>query len=309
LVGGAWAGAADGQPTAAPEAVPAGVAAANEPADAADALAQQPPAERKPFHLYAGLDLVTSYVSRGIVFSDQPSAQPWAELDVPVVRQREAGFIDSVSAFAGTWSSIHDGAEQVGETRSGNIRPLDNVYETDLYAGVRVGFAEHFNSSLRANYYFSPSDSWADIWELDWRISYDDAHHWPKAWDGFQLNPSLRVAKEIADDGGPEGWFFRPQIQPSYTFTDMKQPLTVTVPVVLGLGDNGQYRDAEGNDITFGMVRTGVGVSGPLDWLPEGSGHLSWSAGVDVIIVTDRDINFERDRVTTVGKVGLSYAY
>jgi len=266
------------------------------------------PAERAdPFNFYAGVDFVSMYVSRGQVYSSKFSVQPWFEVDVPLAKGESAGPFDSVSVFGGNWNSIQEGDAGLGQARSGERRLVDNWYESDLYAGVRVSKGS-FNSSFRVNYYTSPSESFEDIVELDWRLAYDDSHWWGED-SRFSLNPSLRIAKEVYDRPGTERWFFRPQLEPSYRFRVGDQPVTATVPIVLGFGADGHYVTPDGDEEHFGYFQTGLRFSGPLDILPEGSGSLKWSAGVDVIIVSDEALNFRGDKVNPVGTFGVSYSY
>ena len=277
------------------------------PPEKAEAEAYAPAERADPFNFYAGVDFVSQYVSRGQVYSSKFSIQPWAEIDVPLANGEAVGPFDSLSVFAGNWNSLQEGDAGLGQARSGRRRVVDNWYETDLYGGVRVSKG-NFNSSFRLNYYTSPSDSFEDIWELDWRLSYNDAHLWADN-SRFRLNPSIRIAKEVKDKGGTDRWFFRPQIEPSYTFELAGTPITATVPLVLGFGADGQYVTTDGDEKHFGYFQTGLSLSGPLNVLPEGAGSLNWSAGVDLIVVSDEDLNFRGDQVNPVGKVGLSYSY
>jgi len=283
------------------------------PPDEAEQLALQPEERDDPFNFYAGVDFVSMYVSRGQVFSSKASVQPWVELDVPVNGGRGFGPLDSMSWFVGNWNSIQGSDPGIGQSRSGNNRVIDNWYEADVYGGLRVTFAEHFGSSIRFNYYTSPSDSFREIQEIDWRLSYNDAHLWEDEQGGnpydFSLNPSLRIAKETNDRGGPDGWYFQPALRPSWTFKDLPVELTVQVPLVLGFGADGQYRDAEGDEIHFGFFMTGIGAQIPLDVLPEDAGAMHLSAAVDFIFVSDPDINFRGNGMETVAKIGLTYSY
>jgi hypothetical protein len=260
-----------------------------------------------PLNLYAGVDFTSMYVSRGQVYSSKFSVQPWIELDLPLRDGRSVGPFDSLSVFVGNWNSLQEGDAGLGQARSGELRLVDNWYETDLYTGVRVTRG-NVASSLRLNYYTSPSDSFEDIYELDLRLSYDDGDWWGEDTP-FRLNPSIRIAKELRDKAGTERWFFRPQIEPSYTFRLGDQPITATVPLVLGFGADGQYVTAGGEERHFGYFQTGLKFTGPLDVLPENTGSLSWSAGVDLIVVTDESLNFRGDTLNPVATFGIAYSY
>ncbi len=263
----------------------------------------------KPFSLYAGVNFVSMYVSRGQVFSSKFSVQPWVELDVPLAADPDR-FVTGVSAFAGNWNSIQEGDPGLGQARSGNLRSLDNWYEADLYAGLRLTLREHWLTSLRFNYYTSPSDSFNDLHEIDWRVRYDDAAFWAdRGVTGFSLQPALRIAKEARDRAGATQWYFSPSLSPNYTVTLNDWPLTFTVPLVLGFGADGQYVGADGEEEHFGFFQTGLTVSAPLDLLPEDAGAVRVSGGLDVIVVSDEAINFRDEQVELVGKFGLTYSY
>ncbi|MFW6060200.1 MAG: hypothetical protein ACODAQ_08455 [Phycisphaeraceae bacterium] len=281
-----------------------------DPTERTERAALEPAERRDPFNLYVGVDFVSMYVSRGQVFSSKFSVQPWFEMDVPLAGGEPVGGWGTLSAFAGNWNSFQEGDPGLGQSRSGGGL-MDNWFEADIYGGFRATFLDHFGSSLRFNYYTSPSDSFSDINELDWRLSYDDTHWWADGDNdaNFQLNPSLRIAKEVNDRGGPDGWYFQPALRPSFDLTALPGDLRMEIPLILGFGADGQYRGAGGEEIHFGFFQTGVGIGGPLEVLGENEGSLRWSVAVDVIYVSDRAINFRGDRINTVGKMGISYSY
>lgn len=277
------------------------------PPEQAESQAYQPEERADPLNFYAGVDFASMYVSRGQVYASKFSVQPWVELDAPLNRGETVGPFDSISVFGGNWNSIQEGDAGLGQARSGQRRVVDNWYEADLYGGIRVS-KNHWNSSLRLNYYTSPSDSFEDILELDWRLAYDDSQLWGQD-SPFKLNPSLRIAKEVRDRPGTERWFFRPQLEPSYTFRLGNQPITATVPLVLGFGADGHYVTPDGDEKHFGYFQTGLKFSGPLDTLAGDAGSLTWSAGVDLIVVADDDLNFRGDQINPVASFGISYSY
>jgi len=280
------------------------------PSEEADLSAMDAEAQSQAFSFYAGTNFVSAYISRGQVFSSKFSIQPWFEIDVPLSSGEPIGPFRSLSVFFGNWNSIQEGDPGLGQARTGNLRQLDNWYEADLYAGLRAKLGEHWQTSLRFNYYTSPSDSFADIHEIDWRVRYDDAAFWAdRGMPGFSTRPSLRVAKETRDGGGPEQWYFSPALHPSFNLNLGDLPVTVTTPLILGFGADGQYFDADGDEIHFGFFQTGLTLSAPLDLLPDHAGTLSISGGFDAIFVTDEAINFRGNDVEIVGKFGLTYTY
>jgi hypothetical protein len=66
-----------------------------------------------------------------------------------------------------------------------------------------------------------------------------------------------------------------------------EQPVSATVPLVLGFGTDGQYTTADGDEKHFGFFQAGLTLKAPLDVLPETSGSLSISGGFDAVFVSD----------------------
>lgn len=279
-----------------------------EAADDLELLREEP----KALNLYAGVELVSKYVSRGLVFVDQPSVQPWVELDALLSEDAQPdGPVGRITWFIGNWNSISDNDPSPGVARTGRAESLESWYEADIYSGVRVRLWERFQASLRFNWYVSPSDSFEQIQELDFRFAWDDSAFWEDAGaPGFSMTPKVRIAKETRDSGGPEQWYFAPQVTPSFTVDELPFEPRVRFPIALGFGANGQYIDRNtGEERHFGFVQTGIGVDIPIDILNEGYGSLSLSAALDVIIRSDDSLSIDGDQVDTVGRIGLTYSF
>ncbi len=282
---------------------PGGSTAEARDAPAAD-ISENAPALRPA--LYLGVDLVSMYVSRGLIFSDRVSVQPWVEADVPLERP-EAQAIDEVSWFAGNWNSIQPGSPVVGEAPTLRQERLRDWYEADLYSGFRIAFGGRWTASLRYNYYTSPSDSFSDMHELDARVHYDDSDLWREA-AGFAANPSIRLAKTTRNRDGPNPWYLETGIRPGGRLAGLPWNISLHIPLLFGFGADGQYRTPDGEH-HFGFFQTGVHAGIPLDILPESAGALNLSAGYDMIAVRDRQLNLRGDRTTAVARIGLDYSY
>lgn len=287
---------------------PAGLAGALTPPAEAELLAATEPKPRR-FRVYAGAQLVSRYVSRGLVFSDQPSFQPWMEMDVPLLQEPlRGGRLEALDWFIGSWNSLQQGGPGLGQARTGEFVLQDNWYESDLYTGLRARLSGGFSTSLRFNYYLSPSGSFGNIRELDWRITYNDAPYWENRFGGnFALYPSLRVAREIDDSGGPQQWYVQPSLVPTLALTE-PFPMTLTFPLAAGFGGNGQYVATDGKEHRFGFVQAGVTFEVPLgsalkadDW--------KLSGGVNLVHLADQDLSFRGDQLETVFHLGLSAAF
>jgi len=267
----------------------------------------------KPFNLYAGMDFSSMYISRGLVFSNKFSMQPWIEADVPLIKESlGSSRFSNLSVFAGNWNSLQTGDAGLGQTRTGRGGVLDNWYEADIYGGLRLKFMQDFQTSLRFNWYTSPSDSFKGIQELDWRLTYNDTAFWQEhfGWETFNTSPSLRIAKEIRDSGGPEQWYFQPSITPSFFVSSLPVDFTVKFPLVFGFGADGQYREVgTRREHHFGFFQTGVGFSFPTSFIPEEAGSISISTNFDVIVLSDQDLSFRGEQVEFVSKMGFAYSY
>jgi hypothetical protein len=67
-------------------------------------------------------------------------------------------------------------------------------------------------------------------------------------------------------------------VNPSLTFgAESAYPVTLTIPVAVGLGFDGFYKDRSGNDETFGFFRIGASAGIPLTFMNE-AGYGTWSA-------------------------------
>jgi len=268
--------------------------------------------ERRPMNLYAGVGFVSKYVSRGLVFLDEPSLQPWIELDLPLLRSgSDALHLDSLTLFAGTWANVNVSGRDDGLARTGRAAALEDWYEADVYAGLRTRLTEHLATSLRYNFYTSPSDSFRDIHEIDWRVAYDDGPLWRRWWEHGELAllPALRVAKEIHDAGGPDNWYFQPSLTPTWHVPGLPLPVTASMPLILGFGADGQYLEPDGDERHFGFFQTGLAVAVDLDLLPERRGSLTLSLGVDHVVLADDDLGADGRGSETVGRAGLSYSF
>lgn len=279
---------------------------ASTPADPALGTNPVAPAGERRLRGYAGIDVVSMYVSRGLIYSDRISLQPWVEVHLPVARP-EADVIDEVGWFAGNWNSIQPGSAIEGEAPTRQRERLRDWYEADLYSGFRVAFAERWTASLRYNYYTSPSDSFSDLHELDSRLAYDDAHWWPEA-EGFALRPSLRLAKTTRNRAGPTPWYLEAGVRPGGQLAGLPGKMSLSIPLIVGFGADGQYLTPE-KEHHFGFFQTGVAVSMPMEVLPESAGAMNLSGGFDMIAVRDRELNFRGDRTTGVARIGLDYSY
>lgn len=254
----------------------------------------------------AGADYTTDYYFRGIIQETRDYiVQPYGELTFKLW--------DGVPTFGnlaltlGTWNSLHGGPTGI----EGSNSDPKVWYESDFYAKVGWTMFEDLSASVIYTAYMSPNNAFSTVQELALGLGYDDG----KLLGPFALNPSLLLAFEVkgqADAGDHKGVYLQLGLAPSYTFNaESKYPVTLSVPLVVGLSVDDYYEFGTGGDSTFGYFQGGVGVSMPLAFIPAAFGSWQIKTGVNVLHLGDnlRDVNKDRDRTEIIGTVGLAFTY
>lgn len=291
---------------AAPPAAPVPGAPATAPAPPAS-----PPADKGPntgrISLNAGVDWASAYFFRGIRQEDSGFIfQPYGELGLKLIES--AGPMSNLTLSVGTWNSFHTG----GTTGPGCDACVDPKmwYEADFIAKLTGTFFEDLTTTLFYTAYMSPNDLFATVQELGLYLSYNDS----KLLGPFALNPSLLVAGEVkgqADAGARRGVYVQLGIAPSYTFFDgASYPLSVSLPVTLGLSGGNYYEFGGRDNPTFGYVQWGPVMSVPLAFVPPAFGK--WQVRGSVFLLhlgkTLERVN-GGDRLQVLGSVGLALTY
>jgi hypothetical protein len=254
----------------------------------------------------AGADYTTDYYFRGIIQETRDYiVQPYGELTFKLW--------DGVPAFGnlaltlGTWNSLHGGPTGI----EGSNSDPKVWYESDFYAKVGWTMFEDLSASVIYTAYMSPNNAFSTVQELALGVGYDDG----KLLGPFALNPSLLLAFEVkgqADAGDHKGVYLQLGLAPSYTFNaESKYPVTLSVPLVVGLSVDDYYEFGTGSDSTFGYFQGGVGVSMPLAFIPAAFGSWQIKTGVNVLHLGGnlRDVNKDGDRTEIIGTVGLAFTY
>lgn len=210
-----------------------------------------------------GVTVVSEYISRGLVLENQGViAQPY--LDLYFKLYEGEGFINKVSFNLGLWSSIHSHEQPPGTSTTGAW------YEFDYTAGLAVTFAKRFTGTLSYFEFDSPSDSFNTARSLNYNLSFDDTDF----LGAFALHPHVAALYELKAPGfaglDEDGWYYEIGIAPSHTFG----PVTVTVPITVGLGDGNFYAGDN-----YGYTSAGVTLSTPLSFIPEKWGAWTVSTG------------------------------
>ena len=254
----------------------------------------------------AGVDFPTDYYFRGIVQETSDYIiQPYGDLTFKLW--------DGVPAFGnlaltiGTWNSLHGGSTGA---EGPNAEPK-MWYESDFYTKVGWTMFEDFSAGIVYTAYMSPNDFFATTQELALGLGFNDS----KLLGPFALNPSLLLAFEVkgqADAGDHRGIYLQLGLAPSYTFNaESKYPLTLSIPLILGLSLDDYYEFGTGNDSTFGYFQGGAGLAMPLAFLPASFGSWQIKTGVNVLHLNGnlRDVNKGRDSTEVIGTVGIAFTY
>ena len=212
----------------------------------------------------AGVDLATQYFFRGIGQENEDViAQAYMDLELEVFESRASGsVIDSISLFGGEWVSLHG-------QRTGAVDDPEFWYETDIYAGVRIGLYEWLEVSPAYLARLSPSGAFDSVHEVNLNFSADDRWIWD---DGWTLRPSAQLAFEVEDEsdrGSDQGIYGELALEPDlFSVPSEDYPLNVTLPLTLGLSIDNYYENPRtGEDETFGYFDIGVAASMPLAFL------------------------------------------
>jgi len=270
------------------------------------------------FSFEAGFEFTNKYYFRGIFQENQDVIfQPYFDVGFNVFEDGD-GFFKSLDVYVGTWSSVH--GQDTGST--------DAWYEADYYFGFTVGLPANFSFDLSYVVLDTPDsafglDEFAE--EIDMVIAYDDSGHWEginiPGFEGFQ--PYFLMAYEV--QGGSDGFgndsaggmYFEFGIAPSMTILDSEDyPITLTIPVTIGLGSNYYQIDVNGDgfaddDDSFGYFDIGLDFSMPLPFMPSITGEWTLSTGVHLLVLGNNNefLNSDGDKVEVIGKIGLSTSF
>jgi hypothetical protein len=250
-------------------------------------------------------DFTTAYFFRGILqerngFIWQPSAQ----LDFHL--WEGDGILNSVSLGFGIWNSFQ--TEKTGATGGPT-----NLYETDYYPSLTLGWAGGVESSVTYNVYTSPNGAFVTTQEVALGLSFDDSD----LLGAFALSPTATFAFETDNTsfgtdtkGGYAEFGVEPGIELSFPGDDAGDyPITASVPLAVGISLYDYYNDGVDNDV-WGFFSFGLSASVPLAFVPDDFGAWSIGAGVNVLVLNDtlKAIN-SNDNPYPVGTISLAMEY
>lgn len=239
-----------------------------------DPKAMQKTAAAQPFITGdAGVTVTNEYISRGLVLVNHGAqVQPYGDVFFHIFQGD--GFITSVAPTIGFWSDL---TTDTGHGASKPGRDTANWYEFDYMPGIAVDFAKYW--TLTESYYEfnSPSGGFRTLRSMNTAFCFNDTGLIDKSGN-FSLQPHFTWLAELGASGSAglqkDGNYFELGLSPNYTILKGGEyPITFTIPLTLGLGDDHFYAGD-----TYGYFFTGLTVSTPLAFIPCDYG--AWTASL-----------------------------
>ncbi|MDX2169990.1 MAG: hypothetical protein SF182_23170 [Deltaproteobacteria bacterium] len=270
----------------------------------APATSAEPPAgPARGVGFFFASDFTSAYFFRGILQErDGFIWQPYGGVTLTVATDLAGGIIDEVAVSLASFNSI-----QSADT--GAVHSPRSWYESDVIAGVTVGVLDCASTNLSYVAYVFPNGAYPTGQELDWTTQLDDS-----AWLGaFALHPAMLWAFELDNTafGEQKGVYLQLETKPGVTlFESADYPLTLALPLSVGLSVSDYYDVPGGANDTFGYFDAGLVASLPLSFVPAAYGAWSVNASVDVLALSDTLADVNRgDSAFVVGKGGIAFAY
>ncbi len=256
--------------------------------------------------------VTTEYWFRGIGQENQGFIfQPGADINVNLLGDEEREL--TVDAYIGTWNSLHSN-DTLG-TAGGH-----NWYESDWTFGVALGLPQGLGLNVSYIVLYSPDGGDIFAEEIDLALTFDDAPIWKQLGvKNLALSPSVLVAIETdggSDAGDDLGVYGEIAIAPTlYTVESTQYPITLSLPVILGLSLDNYYENTDGESDFFGYLQIGVEAGVPLPFIPQEYGVWEASAGIHGIFLGDTAQDISEafgtgdDEFSLFGTIGISASY
>jgi hypothetical protein len=250
-----------------------------------------------------GYDFTTAYFFRGVLQERRGLImQPYGEINVNLYADEE-GPVTGFTLIGGMWNSIHS-----EKTLADDTGP-SNWYEADVYGGAKLTLLNKVDLKTLYIAYMYPGGAFNTVQELDLSVGLNDSE-----WLGtFALYPSITWAWEMENTalGNDEGRYIEINARPSFTIVESETyPITMAVPMQLGLSAGNYYEFPGERDETFGFFKGGLVFSMPLAFIPSDYGAFSVSAGASVYAFgTNLTKINEDDTPWVVGTWSINWAY
>ena len=207
-------------------------------------------AQSKPV-VTAGIDIPSVYFFRGIRQEADPKFTTFVYGDVgfPLLADGTGG-VKTAGINVGIWNALMTGS-------SGSDGPEDSAfYESDLYAGLTLGFQNGVSLTPMFTAYTSPNDMFTTVKEISFKVAHASKAA-PYALVAFELggdDSGEADGGHLGADGG-KGTYLELGVGPSFPLAEGKATVAIPVKVGLSLKD---YYELNGEDNKFGYIDVGV---------------------------------------------------
>jgi hypothetical protein len=235
-----------------------------------------------------GVEFVSTYYSRGILQGPQGKAgfdaQPYADLYFKLYEDDKAELLNKVQLQLSFWSNIASDPNPGAKPLGGPVNHgIENWTEFDWMPGISFVLAKNFTLTVSYFEFDYPSQAGSPQRSINSTLAYNDAD----LLGMWALNPHVTFLQELTGNnnsggghvglgaaGASLGQYYEVGIAPSFTFLkSSKYPITLTLPVTVGLGSNGFYGTG------FGYASAGGNFSVPLAFIPSSFGSWTANAG------------------------------
>jgi hypothetical protein len=249
---------------------PVAPALAQDETGAATPAGAEPAEEESWFSGLLQVDFTNAYYFNGILNEDQGFiAQPWLEL-YATLYSSDDGLIREVGVGGGVWNTFHE-----NETLAEN--GPQELYETDWYPLLWVTFPGDVTLTTYYYFYTSPNGAFHTVEELNFELAWDDS----ETLGRWSMKPWINFAIETSGTsfGPDEGSAVQMGVEPTlYKFEHDDLPVTLSLPLELGLAIDDYYEEEDGSEDTYAYFSFGLTATAELAFLPESAG--TWKVAV-----------------------------
>ena len=259
-------------------------------------------AQSKPVTFVGAIDFPTVYFFRGIRQEADPKFTTFLAGDVGISLLADGtGAVKTAGVNFGTWNALMTGS-------SGSDGPEDSAfYESDLYAGVTLGFQNGVSVTPMFTAYTSPNDMFTTVKEISFKVAHGSKYA-PYGLVAFELGGDDSGQADGGHLGdGKKGTYLELGIGPSWAVADGKA--TVGVPIKLALSLKDYYEHPiTGEDSKFGYIDAGVLITVPF------AQKFNVHGGVNVLGLGDTNAFFNGDEdgdrsSWVIASVGLGFTF
>ncbi|MCC6421092.1 MAG: hypothetical protein IT429_22885 [Gemmataceae bacterium] len=288
----------------------------------------EPPSELEPndhwrFLFNARTDFSTAYFYRGIGQENEGLAQLDAEIRVRPYEDRMSDVFNKFDAVV-KFRSFHTFGPTANTPSGGN----EKFYELDFDGGIEFTGFERLLLGLYQTNRIGVNQQLADVHAFETKLAFDDS---TPAFP-FSLQPYALLTIEYmgdSDGGNPnshapgfgQGIYLELGVRPEFDLLrieSFKRPITLAVPVRIGLSLSNYFEDPSGQDQTFGYGQIGLELNIPLLTMATAGDQwilLDLTTGGSVLFLGGplqrlSEFNGTGDSpVVVIGTVGLEFTY